>query len=317
MENPIKLPRPESILRIVVIFCLVGLLLILLAIFSRIGISPTSRMWHREFAMFFLLSAAAFGLFRIEYTIVLAITKRDLDPLLGYVQAFGCLLMFLYAFTRMMLAALYDGPWAAIPGDLEETNFMAIAVFSHIIFLANIVRSQFQIQPRIPVLGGPVPIAPARSSHGDWGWPSRASKLFGIAAIFFIVIGGIAAVPGFPVSRLPFPHNGRIYLVQPIYFCLLCAIPFVVFALLYRVLERASGWAIDPLTARVHFVCTIVSVVVSSFIYSSWARMSANTHPDAFDDHDLQGILSLLGLAVLAFLWNIWKSQPPAQRKKR
>jgi hypothetical protein len=142
---------------------------------------------------------------------------------------------------------------------------------------------------------------PART----WGWPRSPVRLFGIAAIFFVIMGTIFILTGILNTRLPVLQDGQIVRVPAAYLWFAVAVPFAIFALVYVAFEYGDMRVFQESPTRIHFVCTFFAVVEAVRAYMSWAATTGNSSPEVITSKNFGGSIAFLILAVAAFLWNV------------
>lgn len=310
--SSIKWPMPVTILREGAFLSLAG------AGVSIIIVVKTQALWARELIPYLVCPLLAFGFLYIEYKIVEALIKRELNLQLGYVQAIGCVAIALYGAISVVSAGLSDMP---APPGVSERVLVWLCFFGEGVFLANVIRSY--LRERAPerqslITNGaagapatvriPPPVAaklPTAVRPSDW--PNSPSAIFGIAAIFFAGMGIVFAKVAFPGSQVWIAWNGNCYQVPAIKFCPCCALPFAVFAIIYFLRGRIGDWTPMQSATRIHFVCTLLAVMEAIRVYLAWAETWANTtglrNPVRFGDFG--GAFALGALALGCFAWNL------------
>jgi hypothetical protein len=160
------------------------------------------------------------------------------------------------------------------------------------------------------------PEAAADKPAATFGWPSSPARLFGIAAVFFVVSDMILVKAGFLATRLPAVQDGQVTQVQTGSLWLMVAAPFALFALVYAGIELKGKRAFEQSPTRIHFVCTLFAVLETVRVYLGWAATTASPTPDVLTITDFSGAGAFLILALGAFIWNLAasKAKSPASR---
>jgi hypothetical protein len=142
-DMPLPMPAPKAVLRILIIFCLVGWGAALIAQTSRTQPGAIRLEWLHDLIIFFFFSLVAFALFFVEYQLVQGLTKHDLNVTLGYVQSLGCFVLVLSGLWGIYYA---NGNGLATPSNpaFTENVLLAIYVFGHVVFVGNVVWSYMQ-----------------------------------------------------------------------------------------------------------------------------------------------------------------------------
>ena len=264
----------------------------------------------RDLASFLIIPVLLFGLFYFEYAIVEAMVKRELDFRFGYLQAFGSWAITLFAALAILFAKLAGNP----PPELQENVLLLMGVFGEIVFVANVVWTYLgeagPSQQRTASTGQ-TSRTPAKKATRSSGWPQSPAKVFGIAAAFFLVVGGILVAVRPLGSRLPFPWHGHVSQVAAGYLWISTAAPFVIFALVYWGIERSWRRVFEIAATRIHFICTVLAVIEGIREYVSWASSWAN--PSSLDSPEtasqFSGVFALAVLVAFSFVWSVWTSK--------
>jgi hypothetical protein len=263
----------------------------------------------------------------MEYRLVEAFIKRELDRRFGYAQVFGCLLITLYG-VLAILGATSAG--RGTPPGLSERVLLLLAVIGEAVFVFNIVYTYRAEQTGLTIRQ-PASSALAirsnktnqvrpRSEKGlrlSGNWQNSPVAMFGIAAAFFALMGMFFARVGFLTSRVPVGWNGTVTQVPAGYLCASTALPFAMFAVVYLILEQRFGMDFALTPTRAHFICTLLAVLETIHVYMGWAENWAN--PSSLNTpvtaSDFGGALAFGALACGCFVWNVVASsatEPPA-----
>ena len=264
----------------------------------------------RDLASFLIIPILLFGLFYFEYAIVEAMVKRELDLRFGYLQAFGSWAITLFATLAILFAKLAGKP----APELQENILLLMGVFGEIVFVANVVwtyLSEAGPSQQRAAFTGQRSRTPAKKAIRSSGWPQSPAKVFGIAAAFFLAVGGILVVVRPLGSRLPVLWNGHVSQVAAGYLWISTSAPFVIFALVYWGIERLWRRMFEIAATRIHFICTVLAVMESIREYVFWASSRAN--PSSLDSPEttsqFSGVFVLALLVAFSFSWSVWTSR--------
>jgi hypothetical protein len=263
-----------------------------------------------DLAGFLIIPFLLFGLFYLEYAILEGMVKRELDFRFGYLQAFGSWAITLFAMLAIGFAKLVGTP----PSGLQEHALLLMGVFGEIVFVANVVWTYLHeagFSHQRPALTGHRIRTSSNNATKKSGWPQSAAKVFGIAATFFLVVGGILVAARPLGSRLPVLWNGHVSQIPAGYLWISTAAPFAIFALVYVGIEHLWKRVFEIPGTRIHFICTVLVVAEGVREYASWASSWAN--PSSLDNSvtasQFSGVFALALLVVASFGWNLWTSR--------
>ncbi len=193
-------------------------------------------------------------LFYLEHYLVRRLTTCKLEDRLGYRQSVWSSLCCLLAGA---IGILHPFDIAGFP----DRMLIAAAIFGEIVFVWNVIRA-FTRDEVVAIF----PSSPSRrrvERGGDnFGWPKSPVMQFGIAAAGFAVGGFVSIVANTPSFKDPVPLGGRMRLVRFGWLALTAAIPFALYAGLYRWMIDNYRIHFDDSLNRVHFAVTIVGVIL-------------------------------------------------------
>jgi hypothetical protein len=303
LDTPRKFPSPKTILRISTLSCLVASVLSALVGRGTQGLA-------RGLSGFFIIPFLLFGLFYLEYALVEAMVKRELDFRFGYLQAFGCWAITLFVTLAIAFAKLAGTP----PPGIQENALLLMGVFGEIVFVGNVVWTYLHeagLSQQRPAFIGQRSRTPAKKVTRNSGWPESPAKVFGIAAAFFLVMGGILVAVRPLGSRLPVQWHGHVSQVAAGYLWISTAAPFSIFALVYWVIEYLGKRVFEIPPTKIHFICTVLVVAEGVREYISWASSWAN--PSSLDNPEtasqFSGAFALALMVAVSFGWNLWTSR--------
>lgn len=264
----------------------------------------------RDLASFLIIPVLLFGLFYFQYAIVEAMVKRELDFRFGYLQAFGSWAITLFATLAILFARLSGRP----SPELQENVLLLMGVFGEIVFVVNVVWTYLgqagSTQQRIALTGQRRQTTAKKITRGS-GWLQSPANVFGMATAFFLAVGG-ALVAVRPLgTRLPFLWHGHVSQAPAGYLWISVAVPFAIFALVYWGIERLWPRVFEIAATRIHFVCTVLTVIEGIREYVSWATSWANPGPLESPESASQfmGLFTLALMVAFSFVWSVWTSE--------
>ena len=306
-----NLPPPATLLRQSAFICLTG------AGVCIIAFAKTQALWAHEMVGYLLCPLLAFALLFLEYKLVEALIKRELDRRCGYAQVFGCIVISLYG-VLSLLSATWVGN--GTPAGLSEHVLLLLCVFGEAVFVANVVYT-YRLEQHAPLprtANIPAPLISVKSPDASRNatsasfkvaidWQNSPVAIFGIATVFFALMGALFAKVGFLTSQVPVGWNGITAQVSAGYLCASTALPFAVFGLAYFILEQRFGLQFVLTATRAHFACTLLAVLETIHVYmgwvSNWANSGALNNPVRAGDFG--GALAFGALACGCFVWNV------------
>lgn len=309
---PFNLPLPSTILRVSAVTFFAAAFLFGLVSRGHVGVS-------RELSGFFILPVFLFLVFFLEYKIVETIAKVKLNVRLGHVQAFGCLVIVLYGVLQILASAIMGFS----SGVVSDYTFLVLALFGEAVFLGNVVLSYLEsngVQLRRPL--GLQPLLQPKQPHAaklpNGTWPRSPALSFGWSAIFFVGLGLILKFVRPFAMTMPFRWHGQLLHVPFGNLWMFAALPFAAFALIYWGVERFTGWKFDLSATRIHLVCTLLVVIETARVYSSWAMALPfhNGRGDPVTTMTFGGVFAFGVLAVGTFAWNLWTSRSQTVQKR-
>jgi hypothetical protein len=316
-------PPPKKLLHYVCFFCLVTWGASIIAIASHTGSVEAWFESTRQLAMFSFFGLLTFGFFYIQYAAVESVVGRELNETLGHLQVTGSALLFLAGVVVDLAALLSNNPQFAAMG-LGDNILVVICVLGEGMFLVNVVMTYVLAQgaaevkrPVIPIsrpAAPPVrsPIATAQKVAAQLDWSSSPALIFGVTAVFFILVG-IFLIERSP-AHMPLMHDGALTYVSAGYLWLPLAFPFAVFAVVYWLVEIFTGWTFDRNATRMNFLCTMLAAIDAIRIYWSWSIRTPNINSQLPGAGDFFGVFAFLILAAGTLIWNIWSAQNPPVR---
>jgi hypothetical protein len=149
------------------------------------------------------------------------------------------------------------------------------------------------------------------------GWPKSAVKLFGIGAGFFAAGGSVSLVLNFPAFRFPVPWSGQLYFMPIGLLWLAAAVPFAIFALLYRFLIDSYELPFEESMNRIHFAVTIIAVLDMVRVFGAWQQAMGSKLAALYFGPEFEWLYVLFGLTALVFAINAFRSYRRVSSRER
>ncbi|HYL82778.1 MAG TPA: hypothetical protein VE263_00970 [Candidatus Angelobacter sp.] len=307
---------PEKLFRIVILFCLVAMgcaMIYVASHASQLGPLPENFSRIRDLTSYFFTALWVFVFFYAQYRLVPRLTKMPLDNRFGYAQSLG-------AAALLMVGALHT----VLPqtsADVPSGILYWITLLGEAVFIGNVVWSYTHAGEAVPVL--PVVGAKPRPAEGlrdervkDLGWPKSPVKLFTIGAGFFAIGGLVSLILSFPSFKFPVPWSGEMHFLPFGLLWMACAVPFVIFAMLYQFFGDSYGLAFEDSMNRIHFFVTIVAALVMVRFFSDWQQAMVSKSWAFYFTPQFGWLYLLLSLSALVFAINAFRSYRRAAVKR-
>lgn len=299
---------PEKVFRIIILACLVvtGLAMIYVASHAgRLGPLPENFSQIKSLTSYFFGAFCVFVFFYLQYRWLPRFTRVPLDSRFGYAQALGGAGLIVVGALHIVL------PQTTV--DVPDFVFFATVLLGEGVFIVNAVWSYTRAGESVPVL--PVVGAKPRPTQGlrdesakDLGWPKSPVKLFGIGAAFFAAGGLLSLVTNFPSFKFPVPGSGEMHFLPFGLLWLSCAVPFVIFAMLYQFFGDSYGLVFEESMTRIHFWLNIVVVLVLVRFFSDWQQAMTSKTWALFFRPRFGWLYLLFFLSALVFAINAYKA---------
>ena len=294
--------QPEKLFRGLMLACLVGLGIAIIYTASHAGPLDEQPVHARDLASYLFSALLLFLFFYAQYRVVPRFLKRPLDHLLGLWHVGGSAGMLLVG----ALAALYSEGRTDLPSIL----LFWMLLLGEGLFLANVVWSYVKSEPVVPVLPTvgvtrqtPVPVR--NDAAKNMGWPKSPAKLFGIGAGFFAAGGIVSLILNVPAYQIPVPISGQLHFLPFGLLWIAAALPFAIFALLYKVLMDAQNLQFEEDSLnRIHFVTTIIAVIDLVRVFSGWQQAMVSKMWAMYFGPEFAWLAFLFGFSAVVFLIN-------------
>jgi hypothetical protein len=297
---------PQKLFRIAAITCLVGSGVSAIHIASHVGSQAIGVARAHDFLGYFAIAFGIFSLFYIEHRLLRRSMTTPLGEGMGYVQGLVGL-----AFT-MAGAVNLMAPFGLV--DFSGHMLWAAAVSGECILVLNAVRSY----SRDEVAG----VFELTSSRGkvergsdNFGWPQSPVKLFAIGAGVLTGGGVLSIAVNIPAMKLPVPFAGQVYLMPVGCLWLIVAVPFIIYAWLYKRLMDIYRIEFDQSMNRVHFLVTVIAVVLFIKAFMNWQETLVSPLAALYLTPDLEWLAAPFILGAIVFMLNVYRSFPRTRRR--
>ena len=290
---------PEKLLRLVVLFCLIGMGSSAIFVAGHVGSLSASFARVHDLTSYFFTAIWIFVFFYAQYRVVPRFTKRSLGDQLGYLQS-------LVALALLLIGAL-NAVQPHASEDVPSAMLFWMALAGEGLFILNVIWSYAHGAEVAPVATG-VPVHVADESVKDFGWPKSPVKLFGIGAAVFAVGGIISIILGLPSFKIPVPLAGHLYFLPIGCLWLAAATPFAMFAVLYRFLVDKHRLVFEESLNRMHFVVTIIAVLDMIRVFMSWQQAMVSKLAELYFGPEFEWLAVLFGLSAIVFVLNAYRT---------
>lgn len=288
----------EKLFRILVLFCLVAMGGSIIYVASYAADGSTALAHFKDLTSYFFTAIWIFVFFYAQYRWVPHFTKVALNDRFGYAQSLG-------GAALLLIGALH----AVVPqtsADVPSGILFWITLLGEGLFIANVVWSYTHAGEMMPVL--PVVRAARRiperlgdPSVRNLGWPKSAVKLFGIGAGFFGAGGVVSLILNFPAFKFPVPYSGQMYFMPIGLLWLAAAVPFAIFALLYKFLIDSYELPFEESMNRIHFAVTLIAVLDMVRVFAAWQQAMVSKLAAFFFGPEFAWLYVLFGFSALVF----------------
>ena len=307
MEKPLweQQSFPEKVFRFIALLCLVGWGGSVIYIANHVGSMEDAYFRARDLASYFFTAIWIFVFFYAQYGVVPRFIHRDLNRRIGLWHAVGSLWVLLFG---AMYVALLENK-----SDVPSSLLFWITLLGEAAFIGNVMWSYVSGEREVPLL----PVVPSAkttpehvpdASRKKTGWPKSPVKLFGIGAAFFAGGGLISIILNVPSFPIPFPISGQMHFLPFGALWLVAAVPFGVFALLYKFLMDAQKIAFEESLNRLHFIVTIIAVFDMVRVFMAWEQKLGSKMLELYFGPEFEWLTGLFVLSAIVFVINIFKS---------
>lgn len=319
-----KFPSPKNVLRIAISVCLVGAFLCALASWPKPELPKQSEGWLRELSSMLFSAMFAFLLLYAEHAGTERVMKRELNRRLSYIESLGCVAIVLAGSISLLYAAI-TGRVPLLPRVVHANLLLILCVYGEAAFIATVAWSYLNPESeRSPsrehrvITSARSPLAADREAE-YWSnfvrWPQSAARAFVIAATVFGVVGFTLVVTR-PDWELPVAYYDRIAVVPAGLLFTVAAVPFVLFAGLYRIAETRYAAVFHATSTQLHMVCALLTTLEILRVYTVWAFSNSGSAPAPLTFDDLNGVLAFMFLTAVVFVWALAHSSERADTAK-
>ncbi len=307
MEKPLWEQKsfPEKLFRFIVLLCIVGWGGSAIYIASHVGSMEGAYFRARDLASYSFTAIWIVAFFYAQYRVVPRFIHRDLDRRVGLWHAGGCLTLLLFGALQVVLPQTKS--------DLPSGLLFWITLLGEAVFLGNVIWSYVQGEREVPLL----PLVPSAkitpehvpdASPKNMGWPKSPVKLFGIGAGFFAGGGIISVILNVPSYPIPVPMFGQMHFLPYGILWLVAAVPFGIFALLYKFLMDAHDLVFEESLNRIHFSVTMVAVFDMVRVFMAWEQTLVSKMAAMYFGPEFFWLAVIFVFSAAVFVINIVKS---------
>jgi hypothetical protein len=112
-------------------------------------------------------------------------------------------------------------------------------------------------------------------------------------------------VPSYPI---PVPVSGQLHFLPYGLLWLVAAIPFAIFAMLYKFLMDAQGMVFQDSMNRIHFVVTIIAIFDMVRVFMAWEQALVSKMAALYFGPEFQWLAVLFAFSGTVFVANILKN---------
>jgi hypothetical protein len=296
---------PEKLFRFIVLLCLVGWGGSVIYIVSHVGSMEDAFARAHDLASYFFTAIWIFVFFYAQYRVVPRFIHRDLDRRVRLWHAAGSLALLIIGALNVVLPQTKS--------DLPNSLLFWITLLGEGAFIGNVIWSYVNGEREVPLL----PVVPsakttpehvADDSPKNMGWPKSPVKLFGIGAAFFAAGGLISLILNVPSYPIPVPLFGQMHVLPYGFLWLAAAVPFALFAMLYKYLIDAQRIVFEESMNRIHFVVTIIAVFDLVRVFMAWEQALVSKMAALYFGPEIEWLVVLFGVSAVVFGINAYRS---------
>lgn len=270
---------------------------------------------------YFFFAFVLFGLFYGQYVWIPRVLKRELNVLLGSIQAFSSLTLSLFGLFPVW------APDLGASGRFTADNMLVtIAILGEALFIVNVCWTVMQPQSAARPLTMAAPagkLEPAAlqaevksavplqaqklRKQFDWSrWlkPENPVEKFGVTAMF-LTVGGLLIVAMLPESRFLILFGGQKHFVTMGVLWWICAVPFAIFSLAYWFHAGRRSVPYDKWMTKFHLGLTFLWLLDFVRIVTMAQMAMMSRMPDLFLDNYTFELYVLLGASAALFFVNV------------
>jgi len=296
---------PEKLFRFIALFCLVAMGLSMIYTASHVADATAALAHSKDLVSYFFTAIWIFVFFYAQYRLVPRFTKIALNERIGYGHALGC--------AGLLLVGGLNALMPQGTSDVPGTMLFWLTLLGEGAFIANVAWSYTHAGAPVPVLpaAGPSPRVAAYvrdDSAKNLGWPKSPVKLFAIGAAVFAGGGIVSLILNVPSGKVLVPWSGQTHFFPFGVLWLAAAVPFAVFAMLYKFVIDSSELVFEESMNRLHFVVTIIAVLDLVRAFGNWQEAMVSPFMARFFGPEAQWLIVLFGLSAVVFAINAFRS---------
>jgi len=269
---------------------------------------------------YFFFAFILFGLFYGQYVWIPRLLKRQLNLVLGFVQAFLCLALLLLGLLPVWVADM-----GASPRFTADNMAITIAILGEAFFVVNICWTLLQpAASAVPLatmalqktselvpLQAELHPSPRLQAHKRiklnylrWLKPENPVEKFGVTAMFLLVGGGLIWLL-LPESRFLILFGGQKHFLAMGVLWWICAVPFGIYSLAYWLHAGRRSVPYDKWLTKIHLGLTFAWLIdfIRIVTLAQWSLTSRL--PDLLMDNYTFELYALLGASVALFFLNV------------
>jgi hypothetical protein len=296
---------PEKLFRFIVLVCIVSWGGSAIYIASHVGSMEDAYFRARDLASYTFTAIWIFVFFYAQYRVVPRFIHRDLDRRVGLWHAGGSLALLLFGAMHVLLLESKS--------DVPSSLLFWITLLGQGVFIGNVIWSYVSGEREVPLL----PVVPSAKSTPEhisdagpknMGWPKSPVKLFGIGAVFFAGGGIVFVLLNVPAYPIPVPMFGKMHFLPYGYLWLAAAVPFGVFAMLYKYLMDAQKIVFEDSLSRIHFVVTIIAVFDLVRVFMAWEQTLVSKMAELYFGPEFLWLAVFFVFSAVVFAINAYRS---------
>jgi hypothetical protein len=299
---------PEKLFRLIALACLVtmgGAMIYVASHVSQLDADLVALAHFKDLTSYSFTAIWIFVFFYAQYRWVPRFTKVRLDDRFGYAQSLGGAALLLVGALHAIM------PQTSV--DVPSGILFWITLLGEGVFIANVVWSYTHAGEAVPVLPvvGAAKRTPERlgdESAKNLGWPKSPVKLFGVGAGFFAAGGVLSLILNFPAFKFPVPWSGQLYFMPIGLLWLAAAVPFAIFAMVYKFLIDSYELPFEESMNRIHFVVTVIAVLDMVRVFGAWQQAMVSKLAAFFFGPEFAWLYVLFGFSVLVFAISAFRS---------
>jgi hypothetical protein len=296
---------PEKLFRLISFLCLVACGCSAIYVTSHVGSMEDAYFRARNLTSYFFTGIWIFVFFYAQYRVVPRFLHRDLDRRVGLWHAGGSL--------ALLIVGALHALWPQTNADVSSGVLFWVTLLGEAAFIGNVIWSYVNGEREVPLLPV-VPSAKTTPEHvrddspKNMGWPKSPVKLFAIGAAFFAGGGLISIILNMPSYPVPVPWSGQMHFLPYGLLWLVAAVPFAIFAMLYKYLMDAHRIVFEESLNRIHFSVTMVAVFDLVRVFMAWQQAMVSKMLEFYFGPEIEWLVVLFGFSAVVFAVSAYRS---------